>query len=163
MLLLVLIPRNPTSTLSSSLHITSRCRLTSHLLPQSQRPKGSSCASHSLSTRLSWTRIDIRHFRRQNPRADRGLGRGTASSSHPAGKHQLTLPSIQVLYANAHPSMSHVSPDFIPVFGDCIRMIRQVAADSSAEHFHSLFIFSSAERSCSPQTASRFSSLDQEP
>ncbi|KAI0658012.1 PLP-dependent transferase [Cubamyces menziesii] len=32
----------------------------------------------------------------------------------------------EVLYANAHPSMSHVSPDFIPVFGDCIRMIREV-------------------------------------
>ena len=30
----------------------------------------------------------------------------------------------EVLYANAHPSMSHVSNDFIPVFGDCIRMIR---------------------------------------
>ncbi|TFK25597.1 alanine-glyoxylate transaminase [Coprinopsis marcescibilis] len=31
-----------------------------------------------------------------------------------------------VLYANAHPSMSHVSKDFIPVFGDCIRMTREV-------------------------------------
>ncbi|PWY99083.1 probale AGX1-alanine-glyoxylate transaminase [Testicularia cyperi] len=31
-----------------------------------------------------------------------------------------------VLYANAHPAMSHVSPDFIPVFGDCIRMLREV-------------------------------------
>lgn len=32
----------------------------------------------------------------------------------------------EVLFANAHPSMSHVSPDFIPVFGDTIRMIRSV-------------------------------------
>ncbi|SJL03718.1 probable AGX1-alanine-glyoxylate transaminase [Armillaria ostoyae] len=32
--------------------------------------------------------------------------------------------SDEVLYANAHPSMSHVSPEFVPVFGDCIRMTR---------------------------------------
>ncbi|TEB29078.1 alanine-glyoxylate transaminase [Coprinellus micaceus] len=31
-----------------------------------------------------------------------------------------------VLYANAHPSMSHVSKDFVPVFGDSIRMTREV-------------------------------------
>jgi len=31
-----------------------------------------------------------------------------------------------VLYANAHPSMSHVGKDFISVFGDCIRMTREV-------------------------------------
>jgi alanine-glyoxylate transaminase/serine-glyoxylate transaminase/serine-pyruvate transaminase len=31
-----------------------------------------------------------------------------------------------VLLANAHPSMSHVSPDFVPVLGDCIRMFREV-------------------------------------
>ena len=31
-----------------------------------------------------------------------------------------------VLYANAHPSMSHVSKEFIPVFGDSIRMTREV-------------------------------------
>ncbi|KAJ7743127.1 pyridoxal phosphate-dependent transferase [Mycena metata] len=35
----------------------------------------------------------------------------------------------EVLYANAHPSMSHVSPDFIPVFGDCLRMTRSVVAE----------------------------------
>jgi hypothetical protein len=28
------------------------------------------------------------------------------------------------LYANAHPSMSHVGADFVPVLGDCIRMFR---------------------------------------
>lgn len=37
--------------------------------------------------------------------------------------HQLTHP---VLGANAAPGMSHVSPAFIPVFGDCIRMLRKV-------------------------------------
>jgi hypothetical protein len=46
-------------------------------------------------------------------------------------------PILQVLYANAHPSMSHVSPDFAPVFGDCIRMIRQgYAAGSSVQLEH---------------------------
>lgn len=37
--------------------------------------------------------------------------------------HWLTL---QVLLANATPGTSHVSPAFIPVFGDCIRMLRKV-------------------------------------
>ncbi|KAH7337895.1 hypothetical protein B0J17DRAFT_718655 [Rhizoctonia solani] len=32
--------------------------------------------------------------------------------------------SDDVLYANAHPLMSHVSADFIPVFEDCIRMLQ---------------------------------------
>ncbi|PPQ79672.1 hypothetical protein CVT25_003246 [Psilocybe cyanescens] len=40
-----------------------------------------------------------------------------------------------VLYANAHPSMSHVSPEFIPVFGDCIRMIREVLFTQNAQPF----------------------------
>jgi len=40
-----------------------------------------------------------------------------------------------VLYANAHPSMSHVSPEFIPVFGDCIRMTRQVLFAPSSQPF----------------------------
>ncbi|OAX38983.1 PLP-dependent transferase [Rhizopogon vinicolor AM-OR11-026] len=39
----------------------------------------------------------------------------------------------EVLYANAHPSMSHMSPDFAPVFGDCIRMIRQGRASGSSD------------------------------
>ncbi|KAF8972643.1 pyridoxal phosphate-dependent transferase [Flammula alnicola] len=41
----------------------------------------------------------------------------------------------EVLFANAHPSMSHVSPDFIPVFGDCIRMIREVLFTKQAQPF----------------------------
>jgi len=40
-----------------------------------------------------------------------------------------------VLYANAHPSMAHTSPDFIPVFGDCIRMIRDVLYTKDAQPF----------------------------
>ncbi|KAG8893014.1 hypothetical protein FRB99_002243, partial [Tulasnella sp. 403] len=34
--------------------------------------------------------------------------------------------SDDVLYANARPPTSHTSPDFIPIFGDCIRMMRRV-------------------------------------
>ncbi|KAF8199146.1 pyridoxal phosphate-dependent transferase [Pholiota molesta] len=41
----------------------------------------------------------------------------------------------EVLYANAHPSMSHVSPDFAPVFGDCLRMIREVLLTKDAQPF----------------------------
>lgn len=31
-----------------------------------------------------------------------------------------------VLLSNAHPSMSHVSPAFSPVFGNCIKLLRKV-------------------------------------
>lgn len=40
-----------------------------------------------------------------------------------------------VLFANAHPSMSHVSADFIPVFGECIRMTREVLFSKDAQPF----------------------------
>ncbi|KAF8327147.1 pyridoxal phosphate-dependent transferase [Cantharellus anzutake] len=43
--------------------------------------------------------------------------------------------SDEVLYANAHPSMSHISPDFIPVFGNCIRMLRDVLLTTSGQPF----------------------------
>ncbi|KAK7056205.1 hypothetical protein VNI00_002757 [Paramarasmius palmivorus] len=43
--------------------------------------------------------------------------------------------SDDVLFANAHPSMSHVSPDFIPVFGDCIRMTRKVLFTKNGQPF----------------------------
>ncbi|GAA5948626.1 hypothetical protein JCM21900_005194 [Sporobolomyces salmonicolor] len=43
--------------------------------------------------------------------------------------------SDEVLYANAHPSMSHVSPAFAPVFGDCIRMLRKTLYTESAQPF----------------------------
>jgi alanine-glyoxylate transaminase/serine-glyoxylate transaminase/serine-pyruvate transaminase len=41
----------------------------------------------------------------------------------------------EVLFANAHPSMSHVSPEFVPVFGDCIRMTREVLFTKDAQPF----------------------------
>ncbi|KAF8801295.1 PLP-dependent transferase [Phlegmacium glaucopus] len=41
----------------------------------------------------------------------------------------------EVLFANAHPSMSHVSPEFVPIFGDCIRMIREVLFTKVAQPF----------------------------
>jgi len=40
-----------------------------------------------------------------------------------------------VLFANAHPSMSHVSPDFVPIFGDSIRMLRQVLYAPTSQPF----------------------------
>ncbi|EIN06153.1 PLP-dependent transferase [Punctularia strigosozonata HHB-11173 SS5] len=43
--------------------------------------------------------------------------------------------SDDVLYANAHPSMSHVSPDFIPVLGDCIRMTREILYTTTGQPF----------------------------
>ncbi|KZT09926.1 PLP-dependent transferase [Laetiporus sulphureus 93-53] len=41
----------------------------------------------------------------------------------------------EVLYANAHPSMSHMSADFVPVLGDCIRMTREVLFSTTAQPF----------------------------
>lgn len=40
-----------------------------------------------------------------------------------------------VLYANAHPSMSHVSPAFAPVFGNCLRALRKVVYTETAQPF----------------------------
>lgn len=40
-----------------------------------------------------------------------------------------------VLYANAHPSMSHVSPAFAPVFGYCLRALRKVVYTEAAQPF----------------------------
>lgn len=40
-----------------------------------------------------------------------------------------------VLYANAHPSMSHMSPDFVQVIGDCMRMMREVVLTTDAMPF----------------------------
>ncbi|GAA5889687.1 hypothetical protein JCM6882_007103 [Rhodosporidiobolus microsporus] len=41
--------------------------------------------------------------------------------------------SDEVLLANAHPSMSHVSPAFAPVFGNCLRMLRTVLYTETAQ------------------------------
>ncbi|KIM56501.1 hypothetical protein SCLCIDRAFT_132517, partial [Scleroderma citrinum Foug A] len=41
----------------------------------------------------------------------------------------------EVLCANAHPSMSHMSPDFASVFGDCIRMTRKILYSKDAQPF----------------------------
>ncbi|CCM00366.1 uncharacterized protein FIBRA_02396 [Fibroporia radiculosa] len=41
----------------------------------------------------------------------------------------------EVLYANAHPSMSHMSADFVPVLGDCIRMTREVLFTTTGQPF----------------------------
>ena len=41
----------------------------------------------------------------------------------------------QVLYANAHPSVSHVSPGFIPVFGHSLKLLRKLVYSSTAQPF----------------------------
>ena len=64
----------------------------------------------------------------------------------PLSAHSIPGPievADEVLFANAHPSMSHVSPEFVPVFGDCIRMIRY--ASSASLHHHTDLPSSSRE------------------
>lgn len=41
----------------------------------------------------------------------------------------------EVLFANAHPSVSHVSPGFVKVFGDSIRMTRDIVSSKDAQIF----------------------------
>jgi len=41
----------------------------------------------------------------------------------------------EVLYANAHPSVSHMSPEFVQVIGDCIRMTREVLFSTTGQPF----------------------------
>ncbi|KWU41081.1 PLP-dependent transferase [Rhodotorula sp. JG-1b] len=43
--------------------------------------------------------------------------------------------SDEVLFANAHPSMSHVSPAFAPVFGDCLRYLRKLLYTEKGQPF----------------------------
>ncbi|KAF9523065.1 pyridoxal phosphate-dependent transferase [Crepidotus variabilis] len=62
----------------------------------------------------------------------------TSSTDFKQEPHNIPGPievADEVLYANAHPSMSHVSPDFIPVFGDCIRLMREVLFTKDAQPF----------------------------
>ncbi|KAF7965327.1 hypothetical protein HWV62_44470 [Athelia sp. TMB] len=70
---------------------------------------------------------------------------GVSASCYGGMVHKLIIPlfrvpgpievSDEVLFANAHPSMSHVSPDFVPVFGDCLRMTREVLYSKDAQPF----------------------------
>ncbi|KIL65543.1 hypothetical protein M378DRAFT_76739, partial [Amanita muscaria Koide BX008] len=41
----------------------------------------------------------------------------------------------EVLYANAHPAVGHTAPEFIPVFGECIRLTRKVLFTENAQPF----------------------------
>jgi alanine-glyoxylate transaminase/serine-glyoxylate transaminase/serine-pyruvate transaminase len=43
--------------------------------------------------------------------------------------------SDEVLLANAHPSVSHVAPGFLPVFGNCLRMLRKLLYTESGQPF----------------------------
>ncbi|POY75278.1 hypothetical protein BMF94_1648 [Rhodotorula taiwanensis] len=64
----------------------------------------------------------------------------TASSFKQAEHKLLSVPgpvevTDEVLFANAHPSMSHVSPAFAPVFGDCLRYLRKVLYTEKGQPF----------------------------
>ncbi|KAI5121495.1 hypothetical protein M0805_006532 [Coniferiporia weirii] len=69
-----------------------------------------------------------------------GTAQVLSSSAAIVAKLQRSIPgpieiADDVLYANAHPSMSHVSPEFVPVFGDCIRMLREVLYAPNSQPF----------------------------
>ncbi|KAL4063151.1 pyridoxal phosphate-dependent transferase [Scleroderma yunnanense] len=68
------------------------------------------------------------------------LGWSVAGSTQPSTDASSSIPgpievSDEVLYANAHPSVSHMSPDFASVFGDCIRMTRQIVHSKDGQPF----------------------------
>lgn len=74
------------------------------------------------------------------PFASRLLSARTMSSFKQEPHKLLVIPgpievADDVLYANAHPSMSHMSADFVPVLGDCLRMTRQVLYSTTAQPF----------------------------
>ena len=41
----------------------------------------------------------------------------------------------EVLFANAHPSMSHMSPDFSAVFQDCLTKLKQLLFTEQGQPF----------------------------
>ena len=68
----------------------------------------------------------------------------TLSSSLPPPPPSLSFSSLRrgppslarpALPQNAHPSMSHVSPAFAPVFGNCLRMLRQLLYTDQGQPF----------------------------
>ena len=61
--------------------------------------------------------------------AHRGHGRSTSILEDDNGirLHRSTTVTSQVLYANAHPSVSHMSANFVAVFGESIRMTRHAS------------------------------------
>jgi len=75
------------------------------------------------------------------PRFVRHLHLTTMSPKFVQDPHKLLLipgpieVTNEVLYANAHPSMSHMSPDFASVFGNCIRLTRQILYSRDAQPF----------------------------
>ncbi|KAF8318730.1 PLP-dependent transferase [Clavulina sp. PMI_390] len=85
------------------------------------------------------TRTHQRSFKSPSSYASTSSFHSTAmTSDFKQAPHNIPGPievSDEVLYANAHPSMGHTSPDFIPVFGDCIRMMRQTLLTKDGQPF----------------------------
>ncbi|GAK64453.1 PLP-dependent transferase [Moesziomyces antarcticus] len=95
-------------------------------------------ATHHNRVAVARTRIDqVTHH--ISPRLPSTLAKDMSTQSFKQAPHKLlVIPgpievADDVLFANAHPAMSHVSPDFIPVFGDCIRMLREVLFAPNAQ------------------------------
>jgi hypothetical protein len=70
------------------------------------------------------------------------------------GLHRpIVIITLQVLYANAHPSVSHMSPNFAAIFGESIRMTRYVRIIQTCSPFkptlNASFICMSNQRGCS--------------
>ena len=64
----------------------------------------------------------------------------------------IVIITSQVLYANAHPSVSHMSPNFTAIFGESIRMTRYVRIIQTCSSFKPIlnapFLCMSNQRGC---------------
>ncbi|KAI0060929.1 PLP-dependent transferase [Artomyces pyxidatus] len=69
-----------------------------------------------------------------------GRSMSTASEFKQAPHKLLVIPgpievTDEVLFANAHPSVSHMSAEFVPILGDSIRMTREVVLTKTGQPF----------------------------
>jgi hypothetical protein len=102
--------------------------------------------------------------------AHRGHGRSTFTvlgDEIAIGLHRpIVIITSQVLYANAHPPVSHMSPNFTAIFGESIRMTRYVRISHpdmftlQANTQHLFHIHVELERLSGRQPHSRFLSPD---
>jgi aspartate aminotransferase-like enzyme len=70
----------------------------------------------------------------------RSIKRSPLTPSHPRSIPGPIEFSDEVLYANATPGTSHVSPAFVPVFGDCLRMLKTVLYAEKGEGNQAMLI-----------------------
>jgi alanine-glyoxylate transaminase/serine-glyoxylate transaminase/serine-pyruvate transaminase len=111
----------PSSSSYASTAVSRTQQLAAHLSPTPSTP----------STLRHRTTMSQPQAFTQGPHKVRPGAWHRAPTTHLFSLQLLVIPgpievADDVLLANAHPSMSHVSPDFVPVFGDCLRMLRHV-------------------------------------